>query len=123
MAADVLRRRGLLEHAGRRCFGFLINTPVALFYLQGLNTTPVHAHSALFGVYGFLALGFSFLVLRYIRPHLRLNDRLMKLGFWRLNAGLVLMVFTSLLPFGLFPFEASTTVGRCYVRHRTLRPQ
>src|SRR3546814_5238255 len=73
---------------GAGVFGFLINAPVALFYLQGLNTTPVHAHSALFGVYGFLALGFSFLVLRYIRPQLRLNDGLMKLGFWSLNAGL-----------------------------------
>src|SRR3546814_14175366 len=77
---------------GAGVFGFLINTPVALFYLQGLNTTPVHAHSALFGVYGFLALGFSFLVLRYIRPQLRLNDGLMKLGFWCLNAGLVLKI-------------------------------
>src|SRR3546814_13408045 len=67
--------------------------------------------SALFGVYGFLALGFGFLVLRYIRPHLRLNDGLMKVGFWGLNAGLVLMVFTSLLPVGLFQFEASTSVG------------
>src|SRR3546814_11014925 len=47
--------------------------------------------SALFGVYGFLALGFGFLLLRYIRPHLRLNDGLMKVGFWGLNAGLVLM--------------------------------
>src|SRR3546814_3356340 len=63
--------------------------------------------SALFGVYGFLALGFGFLVLRYIRPHLRLNDGLMKVGFWGLNAGLVLMVFTSLLPVGLFQFERS----------------
>ena len=25
--------------------------------MQGLNTTPVHAHTALFGVYGLLALG------------------------------------------------------------------
>src|SRR3546814_17106857 len=104
---------------GAGVFGFLINAPVALFYLQGLNTTPVHAHSALFGVYGFLALGFSFLVLRYIRPQLRLNDGLMQLGFWRLNAGLVLMVFTSLLPVGLFQFEASSEerrVGTEWVR-------
>src|SRR3546814_885097 len=108
---------------GAGVFGFLINTPVALFYLQGLNTTPVHAHSALFGVYGFLALGFSFLVLRYIRPQLRLNDGLMKLGFWSLNAGLVLMVFTSLLPVGLFQFEASTSVGMWYARSDTFLQQ
>ncbi|HRE36044.1 MAG TPA: cbb3-type cytochrome c oxidase subunit I, partial [Sphingopyxis terrae] len=77
--------------------GFMINTPVALFYLQGLNTTAVHAHAALFGVYGFLALGFTLLVLRYIRPEIGFSERLMRLSFWGLNAGLVLMIFTSLL--------------------------
>src|SRR3546814_17149409 len=104
---------------GAGVFGFLINTPVALFYLQGLNTTPVHAHSALFGVYGFLALGFGFLVLRYIRPHLRLNDGLMKVGFWGLKPRLVLMVFTSLLPVGLFQFESRPSVVMWYARRDT----
>jgi len=101
---------------GAGVFGFMINTPVALFYLQGLNTTAVHAHAALFGVYGFLALGFTLLVLRYIRPEIRLNEGLMRLGSWGLNAGLVLMIFTSLLPVGLFQFEASVTSGMWYAR-------
>lgn len=101
---------------GAGVFGFMINTPVALFYLQGLNTTAVHAHAALFGVYGFLALGFTLLVLRYIRPDIAFNERLMQLGFWGLNAGLVLMIFTSLLPVGLFQFEASVTTGMWYAR-------
>ncbi|PQM26236.1 nitric oxide reductase large subunit [Sphingopyxis lindanitolerans] len=101
---------------GAGVFGFMINTPVALFYLQGLNTTAVHAHAALFGVYGFLALGFTLLVLRYIRPEIAFNERLMRLGFWGLNAGLVLMIFTSLLPVGLFQFEASVTTGMWYAR-------
>jgi nitric oxide reductase large subunit len=30
----------------------MINPPIALFYMQGLNTTRVHGHAALFGVYG-----------------------------------------------------------------------
>ncbi|WP_458725245.1 cbb3-type cytochrome c oxidase subunit I [Pseudomonas mandelii] len=60
---------------GTGVFGFLINPPIALFYIQGLNTTLLHAHAALFGVYGFLALGFGLLILRYIRPDLRFNNR------------------------------------------------
>src|SRR3546814_18080379 len=80
--------------------GFMINTPVSLFYRQGLNTTAVHAHAALFGVYGFLSLGFVLMVLRYIRPEIAFNEGLMRTGFWGLNAGLVLMIFTSLLPVG-----------------------
>ncbi len=101
---------------GAGVFGFMINTPLALFYLQGLNTTAVHSHAALFGVYGFLSLGFVLLVLRYIRPGLQFSDRLMRTGFWWLNAGLVLMIATSLLPVGLFQFEASVGVGMWHAR-------
>ncbi|HEY9235747.1 MAG TPA: nitric-oxide reductase large subunit [Phenylobacterium sp.] len=101
---------------GAGVFGFMINTPVALFYLQGLNTTAVHAHAALFGVYGFLALGFTFMVLRYIRPQVQLNEGLMRVGFWALNGGLVLMIFTSLLPVGMFQFQASVSTGMWYAR-------
>jgi nitric oxide reductase subunit B len=60
---------------GAGVFGFMINPPISLYYIQGLNTTPVHAHAALFGVYGFLALGFTLLVLRYIRPQLPFSER------------------------------------------------
>jgi nitric oxide reductase subunit B len=108
---------------GAGVFGFMINPPVALYYLQGLNTTAVHAHAALFGVYGFLALGFTLLVLRYIRPALVFDDRLMGTAFWWLNAGLVLMIATSLLPIGLFQFHASAAVGLWYARSEAFLQQ
>ena len=108
---------------GAGVFGFMINPPISLYYIQGLNTTPVHAHTALFGVYGFLALGFTLLVLRYVRPQLRLNEKLMKTGFWWLNAGLVLMVFTSLLPIGLIQFHASVSEGLWYARSEAFMQQ
>lgn len=101
---------------GAGVFGFMINTPIALFYLQGLNTTAVHSHAALFGVYGFLSLGFVLLVLRYIRPGLTFNNRLLHTGFWWLNAGLLMMIFTSLLPVGLFQFQASVSEGMWFAR-------
>ncbi|EPJ75913.1 nitric oxide reductase large subunit [Pseudomonas sp. CFII64] len=101
---------------GAGVFGFLINPPISLFYIQGLNTTPLHAHAALFGVYGFLALGFGLLILRYIRPDLRFNERLMKVAFWWLNGGLLLMILTSLLPIGLIQFYASASQGLWYAR-------
>ncbi|SUA58585.1 nitric-oxide reductase large subunit [Oligella urethralis] len=101
---------------GAGVFGFLINPPISLFYLQGLNTTPVHAHAALFGVYGFLSLGFVLMVLRYIRPNMVFSDKLMKIGFWGLNIGLVLMIAISLLPIGLYQFYASVTKGMWYAR-------
>src|SRR5690606_17141511 len=97
-------------------FGFMVNPPISLYYIQGLNTTPVHAHAALFGVYGFLALGFTMLVLRYIVPGFAFNDKLMRLGFWGLNGGLVLMIATSLLPIGVIQAYASITEGMWYAR-------
>src|SRR3546814_17376456 len=91
---------------GAGVFGFMINTPLALFYLQGLNTTAVPAHAALFGVYAFLALGFTLLVLHYIRPHVSFNDRLLPTGLWGMTAWLLLLIFPNLLPVGTFQFEA-----------------
>ena len=108
---------------GAGVFGFMINPPISLYYVQGLNTTPVHAHAALFGVYGFLALGFTLLVLRYIRPHVALSERLMKTAFWWLNAGLVLMIVTSLLPIGIIQFHASVSEGLWYARSEAFMQQ
>lgn len=108
---------------GAGVFGFMINPPVSLYYIQGLNTTPVHAHAALFGVYGFLALGFTLLVLRYIRPQLEFSERLMKVAFWWLNGGLVLMIATSLLPIGIIQFHASVSQGLWYARSEAFMQQ
>ncbi|QDQ87108.1 nitric-oxide reductase large subunit [Alcaligenaceae bacterium SJ-26] len=108
---------------GAGVFGFMINPPISLYYIQGLNTTAVHAHAALFGVYGFLALGFTLLVLRYIRPQMVFNDSLMKRAFWWLNIGLALMMFTSLLPIGLIQFHASVGQGMWYARSEAFLQQ
>lgn len=108
---------------GAGVFGFLINPPISLYYIQGLNTTAVHAHAALFGVYGFLAIGFCLLVLRYIRPHVIFNEKLMRTGFWALNVGLLLMIFTSLLPIGFMQFQASFNEGLWYARSEEFMQQ
>jgi nitric oxide reductase subunit B len=108
---------------GAGVFGFMVNPPIALYYIQGLNTTAVHAHAALFGVYGFLALGFTLFVLRYIRPRMQFNDGLMKTSFWCMNAGLVLMIVLSLLPIGLMQFYASVSVGTWWARGEAFMKQ
>ena len=47
---------------GAGLFGFLINPPLSLYYMQGLNLTPLHGHTALFGVYGMLGIGLGFVL-------------------------------------------------------------
>ena len=53
---------------GAGLFGFMINPPIALYYMQGLNTTPLHGHAALFGVYGMLGIGLMLVCLRAVDP-------------------------------------------------------
>jgi len=101
----------------------MINPPISLYYVQGLNTTPTHAHAALFGVYGFLALGFCLLILRYIRPEMIFSERLMKTAFWWMNGGLMLMLFTSLLPVGIIQFIGSASEGLWYARSEAFLQQ
>lgn len=108
---------------GAGVFGFMINPPISLYYIQGLNTTPVHAHAALFGVYGFLSLGFVLMVVRYLAPHAHFNDRLMSWGFWTLNIGLALMMFISLLPVGIIQAWASISEGMWYARSEEFMQQ
>ena len=108
---------------GAGVFGFLINPPISLFYLPGLNTTAVHAHAALFGVYGFLALGFVLLVARYLKPDFQFNEKVMRTGFWTMNIGLVLMIAISLLPIGLFQVSASISEGLWYARSESFLQQ
>ncbi|MBK7645330.1 MAG: nitric-oxide reductase large subunit [Planctomycetes bacterium] len=101
---------------GAGVFGFLINPPIALYYLQGLNTTPVHAHTALFGVYGLLSLGLVLLILRRLAPALAWRDRSLGYAFWAMNAGLVLMVGLSILPVGITQALACVDKGLWYAR-------
>ncbi len=108
---------------GAGVFGFMVNPPISLYYVQGLNTTAVHAHAALFGVYGFLALGFTLFVLRYVRPNMRFNDGLMNTAFWCMNIGLVMMITLSLLPIGLMQFHASVSVGTWWARSEAFMQQ
>lgn len=101
---------------GAGIFGFLINPPIALYYMQGLNTTPVHGHAALFGVYGILGIGLMLFVLRDMNTDLKWKDTWIKYAFWLINIGLLAMVTLSLLPIGLAQTVASVQEGLWFAR-------
>ena len=101
---------------GAGIFGFLINPPVALYYMQGLNTTAVHGHTALFGVYGMLGIGLMLFVLRDMDKTTVWKDRYIKFAFWSINIGLATMVLFSVLPIGLAQTVASVREGLWYAR-------
>lgn len=101
---------------GAGIFGFLINPPIALYYMQGLNTTPVHGHTALFGVYGMLGIGLMLFVLRDMDLSKKWKEKPLKFSFWAINIGLLLMVLISVLPVGLAQTWASVKHGLWYAR-------
>jgi nitric oxide reductase subunit B len=101
---------------GAGLFGFMINPPIALYYMQGLNTTPLHGHAALFGVYGMLGIGLMLLCLRVLIPGVEWKDGLLRFSFWSLNGGLMAMCVLSLLPVGLMQTWASVDHGYWYAR-------
>ncbi len=101
---------------GAGLFGFLINPPIALYYMQGLNTTPVHGHTALFGVYGMLGIGLMLFVLRDMNREVIWKEKALKIGFWSINIGLAAMVLISVLPVGIAQTIASVQEGLWYAR-------
>ena len=96
---------------GAGIFGFMINPPIALYYMQGLNTTAVHAHGALYGVYGTLGLALMLFVFRALEPERIWNEKLLAFSFWAINGGLLMMILFSLLPIGLLQTAESVNNG------------
>jgi nitric oxide reductase subunit B len=101
---------------GAGLFGFLINPPISLYYMQGLRTTPVHGHTALFGVYGMLGIGFLIFCLKSYTARLEWKTGFLAFAFWAINIGLALMVLISVLPLGLLQTVASVEYGMWYAR-------
>jgi nitric oxide reductase subunit B len=105
---------------GAGLFGFLINPPLPLYYMQGLNLTPLHGHTALFGVYGFLGLGLMLFCLRGLKPNVQWNERVLNTAFWALNIGLAGMALLTLLPIGIIQLSAAIEHGYWYARSADL---
>lgn len=101
---------------GAGLFGFFINPPIALYYMQGLNTTPVHAHTALFGVYGMLGIGLMLFCLKAMNVKNVWKTKVIKFSFWSINIGLTLQVLLSILPIGMLQVWASVEHGMWYAR-------
>jgi nitric oxide reductase subunit B len=110
---------GFWNFLGAGIFGFLINLPIVSYYEIGTALTANHAHAAMMGVYGMLAVGLALFCVRYMIPPERWSDRAAKISFWSLNIGLAWMVFATLFPLGLL--QLYTSVNQGYFDARTLK--
>lgn len=86
---------------GAGIFGFMINLPIINYYEHATYLTSNHAHTALFGVYGMLAIALILFSWRGLVRDEHWKDGILKVSFWGLNGGLFLMFSTGLLPIGI----------------------
>ena len=110
---------GFWNFLGAGIFGFLVNLPIVSYYEIGTALTANHAHAAMMGVYGMLALGLALFCLRYLIPPDRWPERWARVSFWSTNVGLAYMTFATLLPLGIVQLYKSVDEG--YFEARQLK--
>lgn len=101
---------------GAGIFGFIINLPIINYYEHATYLTSNHGHTALFGVYGMLAIALILFSWRGLVDNQYWSDRILGVSFWGLNVGLFLMFLTGLLPIGLMQLWYSYDQGFWYAR-------
>ncbi len=109
---------GFWNFVGAGVFGFLINLPIISYFEIGTVLTSNHGHTAMFGVFGMLALGVLVFCLRALTDDERWarSEPLVRVGFWGLNAGLALMVLLDLFPAGVVQLWDSLENGYWHAR-------
>lgn len=101
---------------GAGVMGFIINLPIANYYEHGTYLTVNHGHAALMGVYGNLALAAVLFCCQLLYRPEYWQPRLLRVSFWSLNAGLLLMVLLDLFPVGVIQFEVVAEKGLWFAR-------
>jgi nitric oxide reductase subunit B len=109
---------GVWNFIGAGIFGFLINTPIVSYFEIGTGLTANHGHAAMFGVFGMLGLGVMVFCLRAMQTDeaWRGTEKLVRLGFFGLNAGLAIMVLSDLFPAGVLQLWDAIANGYWHAR-------
>jgi nitric oxide reductase subunit B len=100
---------GVWNFVGAGVLGFFTNLPLVNYYEHGTYLTVAHAHAAMLGAFGFLALGMVTYMLRISVSPSEWDGSLLRAAFWCWSAGLALMVFVSVAPVGFLQLEAAFT--------------
>lgn len=94
---------GFWNFVGAGIFGFLINLPIVSYFEVGTLLTVNHGHAAMMGVFGMLGIGLVVFVVRQTVSETlwRELEKYVRVSFWGLNGGLMMMVVMSLFPAGV----------------------
>jgi len=89
--------------------------------MHATYVTGNHAHAAMFGVKGNVALAGMLFCVQHLVPKEHWNPRLVRASFWCLNGGIGLMMFFSLFPSGMYRVSRELfclSATRWSLRHR-----
>ena len=101
---------------GAGVFGSLITLPLVNYYEHATYMTGNHAHAAMFGVKGNVALAGMLFCLQHLFQRSAWSEKLVRMVFWSLNIGIALMMFLDLFPVGLYQIYVVLTKGLWYAR-------
>jgi nitric oxide reductase subunit B len=97
--------------------GGTLNAPLINYYEHGTFLTLNHAHTALFGAFGLLAIGLVYFCLRYLAgERAPFSEKLGLWAFWLYNAGLALWILFNFFPIGWPQLVAVYEHGFAYAR-------
>jgi nitric oxide reductase subunit B len=87
---------------GAGILGSFINLPIVNYYMHATYLTGNHAHGAMWGVKGNIAIAGMLYCAQHIIEEKYWSDKVVSISFWSLNLGIVLQMFLSLFPCGLY---------------------
>jgi nitric oxide reductase subunit B len=105
---------------GAGVLGSLINLPIVNYFEHATYLTGNHAHAAMFGVKGNIALAGMLFCCMHLFPASSWNPRLIRISFWSLNIGVALMMFLDLFPVGLYQLWTTMQDGYWAARSQEL---
>lgn len=105
---------------GAGFFGSLINLPIVNYFEHATYLTNNHAHGAMFGVKGNVALGGMLFCMQHLLPEQAWNKKLLRTTFWCLNIGVAMMMFLDLFPVGVYQLYVALEHGFWFARSREI---
>ncbi len=105
---------------GAGVFGSLINLPIVNYFEHSTYLTGNHAHAAMFGVKGNIALAGVLFCCQHLFHKSAWNAKLIRTAFWSLNGGVALMMFLDLFPVGVYQLIVVLREGLWYARSQEI---
>eukprot|EP01083_Nonionella_stella_P124252 375082_1 len=101
---------------GAGVMGSFVNLPVVNYYMHATYLTGNHAHGAMWGVKGNMAIAGIMFCVQHTFKEGQWKDKLVSIAFWSLIGGIAMLMLLSMLPIGLI--HMSTCVGVLFWKER-----